>query len=64
MGNSSRDESGRDRMKHWEIIADNLSKAGWSWDVSQLWTRAGGRSLLRMRTAAMGRVTLCTLMKS
>jgi hypothetical protein len=19
------------RMKHWEIIADNLSKAGWSW---------------------------------
>jgi hypothetical protein len=18
-------------MKHWEIIADNLSKAGWSW---------------------------------
>jgi hypothetical protein len=19
------------RMKYWEIIADNLSKAGWSW---------------------------------
>jgi hypothetical protein len=19
------------RVKHWEIIADNLSKAGWSW---------------------------------
>ena len=19
-------------MKYWEIIADNLSKAGWSWD--------------------------------
>jgi hypothetical protein len=22
---------GRSRVKHWEIIADNLSKAGWSW---------------------------------
>jgi hypothetical protein len=21
----------KDRMKYWEIIADNLSKAGWSW---------------------------------
>jgi hypothetical protein len=21
----------RNRMKYWEIIADNLSKAGWSW---------------------------------
>jgi hypothetical protein len=20
-----------DRVKYWEIIADNLSKAGWSW---------------------------------
>jgi hypothetical protein len=20
-----------DRLKYWEIIADNLSKAGWSW---------------------------------
>jgi hypothetical protein len=19
------------RVKHWELIADNLSKAGWSW---------------------------------
>ena len=25
------DETGRDPMKYWEIIADNLSKAGWSW---------------------------------
>src|SRR5207248_7205784 len=22
----------RDRVQYWEIIADNLSKAGWSWD--------------------------------
>ncbi len=21
----------RDRVQYWEIIADNLSKAGWSW---------------------------------
>jgi hypothetical protein len=21
----------RNRMKNWEVIADNLSKAGWSW---------------------------------
>jgi hypothetical protein len=21
----------RNRMKNWEIVADNLSKAGWSW---------------------------------
>jgi hypothetical protein len=21
-----------ERVKYWEIIADNLSKAGWSWD--------------------------------
>jgi hypothetical protein len=34
-----------ERMEHWEIIADNLSKAGWSWgcveaidrDVRTLW---------------------------
>jgi hypothetical protein len=32
MGNSSGDEDGSDAMKrYWEIIGDNLSKAGWSW---------------------------------
>jgi hypothetical protein len=31
VGNSSGDENGSDSMKYWEIIADNLSKAGWSW---------------------------------
>jgi hypothetical protein len=31
VGNSSRDENGSDSMKYWEIIAGNLSKAGWSW---------------------------------
>jgi hypothetical protein len=28
VGNSSGDENGSDPMKYWEIIADNLSKAG------------------------------------
>ena len=30
-GDSSGDEDASDAMKFWEIIADNLSKAGWSW---------------------------------
>ena len=31
LGNSSLDEDRGDRVKYWEIIADNLKKAGWSW---------------------------------
>jgi hypothetical protein len=31
MGNSSGDENGSEGKKYWEIIADNLSKGGWSW---------------------------------
>jgi hypothetical protein len=31
LGDSSGDEDGSDAMKDWEIIPDNLSKAGWSW---------------------------------
>jgi hypothetical protein len=31
VGNSSGDENGSDAMKYWEIIADNLSQAGFSW---------------------------------
>jgi hypothetical protein len=31
VGNSSRNETGSRPIKYWEIIADNLSKAGWSW---------------------------------
>jgi hypothetical protein len=30
-------------VKYWEIIADNLSKAGWSWGASQPWIVAGER---------------------
>ena len=31
LGNSSGDENGSDSMKYWEIIADKLRAAGWSW---------------------------------
>src|SRR5262249_41202426 len=31
LGDSSCDENRGDRVKYWEIIADNLSKAGWTW---------------------------------
>src|SRR5205823_13699278 len=31
LGNSSCHETRGNPMKYWEIIADNLSKAGWSW---------------------------------
>jgi hypothetical protein len=31
VGNSSGDETRGSRVKYWEIIADNLKKAGWSW---------------------------------
>jgi hypothetical protein len=31
LGNSSCHENRGDRVKYWEIIADNLKKGGWSW---------------------------------
>jgi hypothetical protein len=32
------------RVKHWEIIADNLSKAGWSWGCVSA-TDSNGRTI-------------------
>jgi hypothetical protein len=50
-------------MKYWEIIADNLSKDGWSWGcVSAIPT--GERSGLLMHIAATGSVSLCERMKN
>src|SRR6476659_8986720 len=46
-----------------EIIADNLSKAGWSWAASQRLILAGERSGL-LTHIGTGNVTLCTRMKS
>jgi hypothetical protein len=35
-------------MKHWEIVADNLSKAGWNWGcVSRLQRRGQGGPILK-----------------
>jgi len=28
-------------MKYWEIVADNLGKAGWSWAACQPWIARG-----------------------
>jgi hypothetical protein len=52
------------RMKYWEIIADRLSKAGWSlgW-VSAI--DAQGRTIwIADAHRAMANVTLCVQMKS
>jgi hypothetical protein len=39
-------------MKYWEIIADNLSKAGWSWGCVQPLILTVERSSLLTRIAA------------
>jgi hypothetical protein len=51
-------------VKYWEIIADNLSKAGWSWAASQRWIPTGQQSSLLMRIAMMESISLCGRMKS
>jgi hypothetical protein len=44
----------RARMKYWEIIADNLSKAGWSWGcVSAI--DSDGRTMPRNTTQTVER---------
>jgi hypothetical protein len=52
------------RVKYWEIIADNLSKAGWNWAASQPWTATGERSSWLTHIAAMVNASLYALMKS
>jgi len=43
-------------VKYWEIIADNLSKAGWSWGCVSALDREGRTILgLQTRTATDGR---------
>jgi hypothetical protein len=42
-------------VKYWEAIADNLSKAGWSWAVSQRLIPTGEQSGLLTRIATMAR---------
>jgi hypothetical protein len=51
-------------MEYWEIIADKLSKAGWSWGcVSAI--DSNGRTIgLQTHIAATESVSLCVRMKS
>jgi hypothetical protein len=51
-------------VKYWEIIADNLSKAGWSWGCVATVDSNGEQCLLQTRIAATGSVSSCTRMKS
>jgi hypothetical protein len=53
-----------DQVKYWEIIADNLSKAGGVGAVSQRLIPKGERSGLLTRIAATESVWLCERIKS
>ena len=55
---------GPNRMKNWEIIADNLSKAGWSWGYVSAVDPRGERSGLQTRIATVESVSLYVRMKS
>jgi hypothetical protein len=52
------------RVKYWEIIADRLSKAGWSWAGSQPLILRAERSGLWTRIATSVSVLLCAPTKS
>ena len=47
-------------MKYWEIIADNVKKAGWSWGCIQQLIPTGERSGLLTRTVATVKRSFCT----
>jgi hypothetical protein len=51
-------------VKYWEIIADNLSKAGWSWGWVSAIDSEGERSGSLTRIATTENALLCTPMKS
>jgi hypothetical protein len=50
-------------MKYWEIIADNLSKVGWSWGCVSAVDSRGAQSGLLTRIETGG-ASLCERMKS
>jgi hypothetical protein len=52
------------RVKYWEIIADNLTKAGWSWGCVPALDSAGERSGLLTHIATTESVSFCVRMKS
>jgi len=55
LGNSSCHENRSGRVKYCEIIADNLSKAGWSWTCAQPWIPMVEQSSLLTRTRDDGK---------
>jgi hypothetical protein len=60
-----REKSGRiRRVKYWEIIADNLSKDGWSWGCNSAIDSNGRTIWIADATEAKETVSLCVRMKS
>jgi hypothetical protein len=51
-------------VKSWQIIADNLSKAGWRWAAFQPSIAAGERFGLLTHIAPTESISLCVRMKS
>ena len=51
-------------VKYWEIIADNLSKAGWSWGCVSAVDSKGRTIWIVTRIATTESVSLCRPMKS
>jgi hypothetical protein len=51
-------------MKYWEIIADNLSKAGWSWGCVSAIDFSGRTIWIADAHPTMGSIPLCVRMKS
>jgi hypothetical protein len=46
-------------MKYWEIIAEHLSEAGWSWGCVSVIDSNGERSGLQTHIATTENVSLC-----
>jgi hypothetical protein len=51
-------------VKHWEIIADNLSKAGWTWGCVSALDSNGRTILVADGIVATVNASLCVLMKN
>jgi hypothetical protein len=51
-------------MKYWELVADKLSKAGWTWGCVATVDRDGRIIWIADHIAMMGSVSLCMRMKS
>ena len=54
----------RNRMKNWEVIADNLSKAGWSYGYVSAVDSQGRTIWIAEHIAMTESVLLCARMKS